>query len=205
MTGRSFLITGLSDRAIESNIETAYLLASVDATRSGIDWYSAGHTFAIGMAARYELTVRQACGVIAALSPSTDWDKNLVLADVMARTGDCKHPYGDAIRKARRILNGEDPSEALGGNKVRSFFDNLLTPATSVEVTIDRHAHDIAAGRVTDDAERKVLERKGGYERIASCYRRAAARLGMAPCALQAITWVTWRELKAEDADLRLA
>jgi hypothetical protein len=41
------------------------------------------------------------------------------------------------------------------------------------------------------------LTRGGLYERFADCYRAAAERLGILAGEVQAVTWVTWREIVA--------
>ena len=190
-------------------IVACYRRASADAHAYGDEWYSAAFTFSTGLSERYGITVRQAVGVVAALSPSCAWDRNMLLADELLRTGDCSHMYGDAIRKARRIAAGEDPLDVLGGDKVRSFFHNILEWQTSEHVTVDRHAFDIAMGRETSDRERKVLETggrrvadvcgehtTGSYQLLADAYRSAARILGVRPHQVQAVTWCQWRAEK---------
>lgn len=134
-----------------------------------------------------------AVGIFAALSPSTDIDRNYQLTKTMLLTGDCAHAYGDAVRKARSILNGAHPSQALGGRKVRSFYRNLMLPFHRGAVTVDRHAISIAYGRPLSDAEAKVLQRPGAYQLVAACYRTAAHERNMLPHQAQAITWTFWR------------
>ena len=85
----------------------------------------------------------------------------------------------------------------LGGRKVRSFYRNIL--GIDSAVTVDRHAVAIVYGRPLSDREIKLLERAGAYTVIASAYRAAARRLGIAPSTLQAVTWLAWRRLKAVD------
>jgi hypothetical protein len=40
--------------------------------------------------------------------------------------------------KALLIRGGASPLDVLGGDKVRSFYKNILNPADNVTVTIDR-------------------------------------------------------------------
>lgn len=164
-----------------------------DATRAeqdtGLAWYDTAHTFTIGLADRYDLPLEHAAGIIAALSPGCDWERNLTLADTMAATGDCRHPFGNAIRKARAIWTGALPSETLGGDKVRNFFCNILAPGCIGPVTIDRHAVSVLVGHKVEG----LPSRKGYYERCAKVYREAAAQAGLAPHQVQAISWLAWR------------
>lgn len=188
------------------NVLNVYRRAGDEAHTYGDEWYQTAHTFGVGLAERYDLTVRNAIGVIAALSPSCGWERNLMLADMMVRTGDCTHMYGNAIEKARSILDGADPLDILGGDKVRSFFDNILNPVDSLAVTIDRHAFDAAVARIGNDKSRKVLahggrmipdvqgERVTGvYRTLADAYRSAARIVGGRPHEVQAVVWCQWR------------
>lgn len=138
-----------------------------------------------------------AIGVFAALSPGTDVERNHALAEDMLLTGDCRHAYGDPIRKARRIYQGTPPSEVLRGPKVTAFYANLLRPrANTGFVTIDRHAIDILLASPTDDRTRKFIDRKGAYETCAQVYRDVADSNNILPHELQAIVWHHWRQRK---------
>lgn len=195
-------VSTLDTPAMVANIVDTYTLAVKHNARS---WYGEANEQARAYAAMAGLPVRSMVGIIAALSPSTAWERNLSLALTLAETGDCAHAYGDCIRKARRIRDGADPYEVLGGRKVRSFFRNLLYPHRSGAVTIDRHAFSIAlSGVPTTERERRThtlheselkrLDRPGVYAMVAGCYRAAARRLGVDAHDLQSITWDYWRD-----------
>jgi hypothetical protein len=80
-------------------------------------------------------------------------------------------------------------TQAVRGLKTRAFFENLLHPRMSQQVTIDRHAYRLAyRNRNTGD-----LSDPRVYERVAEHYRLVAAQLGMLPLELQAATWCLWR------------
>lgn len=169
------------------------------------NWYALQRDEIERLAFDHGVSIRTAVGIVASLSPGCEWQRNLDLADRMLHSGDCSHPYGDAIRKARAIRDGGDPSDVLRGRKVRSFYRNLLYPNRPGPVTIDRHAFDIALcgpnpevrkrGKGPSVADRKILDRPGGYQLVAACYRTAARRLGLDPHTLQAITWEHFRTL----------
>lgn len=195
-----------SNGQVTRRIVRLYREASDESLRYGVSWYWQAHGAAGILSRRFGVSREVATGVLAALSPSCHWSRNKSLAWEMLSTGNCGHMYGDAIRKARRIIDGEDPLDVLGGDKVRSFYRNILDPWGSDDVTVDRHAFDIAAGRVTDDLARKALEtggrkgnrdgQAGNYVRVADCYRRAADILGVSPHMVQAVTWCEWRDRK---------
>ena len=148
--------------------------------------YRLGHAMGVDTAT--------AVGAFAALSPACDVDRNMALARLMLDTNDCRHPHGNAIEKARRIRNGEDPTDVLRGDKVCSFYANLMRPRDPGPVTIDRHALAIAHKRILEDRyARRVMGRKGGYETVADAYREVGANTGLLPCQVQAVTWEHWR------------
>jgi hypothetical protein len=51
----------------------------------------------------------------------------------------------------------------------------------------------VAVGQRFGDARRSLLGRQGGYDLLAAAFRLAAAKVGLAPSAVQAITWLAWR------------
>lgn len=179
------------------NILAIYREASPAELVEGAGWYAEASDFARELSEVNDITYRQACGIIAALSPQTSWDRNVELAARFAATGECEH-FSDALAKAKAIRKGADPADVLRGRKVRSFFANIYRPNTSGAITVDRHAVSIALGYNWHPAE-KVLERMGAYTMVASAYRTAARILGIAPQQVQAITWLAWRRVKVYD------
>jgi hypothetical protein len=112
---------------------------------------------------------------------------------------------GNAI-KALLILQGADPDEVVKGPKVRAFWHTIADPSNAEAVVIDRHAFDVAVGRVMDDRTRgAVLGRKGAYDAFATVYRRAAKSINArtkstwpwTPAEVQAVTWTYWRRERA--------
>lgn len=174
---------------LSSRILDVYQRAPVGAR----SWYHEAHAYAEDLSREYGVTLEQACGVIAALSPNLSWDKNVAYARQLLATGDAP-VLGGSKRKALRIVQGERPLDVLSGHKVVSFYFNLLWPDTSDSVTIDRHAHDVAVGKRYGNRYRPLLRAKGGYERLAEAYRHSADVVGITPSEMQAATWTAWRE-----------
>lgn len=163
----------------------------------GLSWYGQANDRARELADEFGYTTRQVAGVIAALSPQTSWPENLKRVRMLLETGDT---YGFKLGRGRAqsiLADVADPDEILGGPKVRAFFDNIVDPLNSTAVTIDTHAYSAAAGQVTTERMRKVLDRQGEYDRIADMYRSAARYLGVAPHVVQAVVWVVWRNRNA--------
>lgn len=171
------------------------------------DWYQEANNFTFTLS--YKIwdknpeTQKKAhakvCGIIAAFSPLKSWNQNMLIAKLFVETGQMKHTktMGD---KAKEILDSDGEvdtiSEILNGNKITSFFLNILNPSNSQAVTIDRHAISIALGySITDNFQ--MTEKQ--YEFFSNCYRIASQKAGILPLQMQAITWTKWREMKKKN------
>ena len=175
------------------NIRKVLASASDAERESGMAWYRTAHEIAAEIAPTAEI----GAGVIAALSPQTSWDQNVVIARRIMSTGVLSGHTGANLRKAERIMAGEDPLDVLGGLKVRSFYRNILTPDVASTVTIDRHAFDIGLGLRTYSGKDRVGITPKRYEALSAAYARVAGQNGMLPHELQAVTWEAWRNVWA--------
>ena len=200
------------------HITRAYREASQAARAYGEKWYAEAHQLARELDPE---NVERGAAVIAVLSPRVNWDLNIRLAraaygmyagvelgtphplaapNVLARN--LRGTLYANGTKAMRMLAGEAPQAVVGGPKVTAFWHSIMDPTTGA-VVVDRHALDVACGRVNDDTTRGLyLGRKGNYERVAAMYRHAARILSkelgrpITACEIQAATWVAWREMK---------
>ena len=202
------------------NVTKLFRQASPEDLAAGRDWYEQAHQLAVELAAEFdgfaeEWTVERAAAVIAVLSPRLSWPKNVEVARTayamyhngwLTRDGFVKRvPVLNAnADKAWRLLNGEPPDSVVSGPKVRAFWHTIAHPHDPRAVVVDRHAIDVALGRVTDDRTRGlVLGKKGAYDAVAACYANAARILSLelretwTPAAVQAVTWTTWRRTRA--------
>jgi len=172
--------------------------ATVAELVEGMDWYRDANALAVRLS---PADPAAAAGVIAALSPMMSWGQNIILAERAYADGKASGALFSNVAKANRILAGERPEDVLGGDKVRAFYGVIADP-TSDAVVVDRHAFDIAVGRVTNNESRQALGRKGVYAKFESAYVRAAkviaSETGMDVSAsqVQAVTWTVWRRLK---------
>lgn len=166
------------------NILTVYRRATPSDLMEGMTWYQNAH-----LIAREAGNVAVGAGILSALSPRMPWSRNVTLA----RQGFVSPLDGGALKRsiasANAILAGANPLDILGGLKTRAFFDNILNPLTSGEVTVDTHAIKIA-GLDRDSAG------KGLYRDIANAYRDAANAVGIMPLEMQAVTWTVYRNGK---------
>ena len=178
------------------NITKAYRLASAADKADGLGWYA--NAMALARSLDPENPVR-AAGVIAALSPMNSWPRNVILARETYEGKIPKTLKKNSV-KAVAIFNGGDPDSILSGPKVRSFFANIVGLDDVASVTIDRHAIDICAGKVQNDADRAAMvSGKARYNGLVSEYLQAAKIVSkesgsvVTGAQLQAITWVYWR------------
>lgn len=159
-------------------------------------WYSEAHDTMQGFAQRYRVPVKQVVGACAALSPMVSWPNNLLALNrclIFHKDGGWDTSVIPGINrniyKAQKILEGNDPLDILGGEKVVAFYHNILDPQDPERVTIDRHAYRIWAGTDSEDSFPKRL-----MPIIQNDYREVAKTLGWLPMELQAATWVAYRE-----------
>lgn len=180
-------------KGLENEITLTYRRSTHDQRTRGANWYQAAHELASLLA---DGDVARGAGVIAALSANKAWDMNQRLA-ARAFQGDVSGHVGDALRKVGRIMEGERPEDVLPMSlKTGNFYRCILDPTDYEPVVIDRHAHDLAVGRVYGN-ESRGLGVPGRYALLSLAYRNAAASIGILPSQLQATTWVYWTESNA--------
>jgi len=177
------------------------------------DWYQEAHDFGIEVSEMFDnVSKRQVLGIISALSPLKEWNKNKELAVDLILTGNAGHMKRN-VQKARDILSIPDNLNStdspitnnylldleiktiLNGEKTKRFYDNMVYPKRSDGVTVDRHAIAIAIGRTATNKEQVIS--KDVYTFIEKCYIMTAETLNLAPLHLQSITWQTWKRVKA--------
>ena len=191
-------------------IIACYKSASPEAKENGREWYSQANYIAALIAQRYKVSLQVVCGVIAALSPATNWVQNIAdTCNLLYAWSSGIDPekvvvttYGQNKSKAIRILSGQ---HRLTGNvthigdillnnakisKTHSFYVNILLSNLGF-VTVDRHAVRIALNRKDSD---KICVTEKRYRNVRDAYIKAADKLGYNPKDLQAITWIAYRE-----------
>lgn len=204
-----------TDKPLVSNVLAVYNNATADHLRSGLSWYLDAHNFCVTMAGNrgqfgHATKVRRVAGIVAALSPLNGWGNNKAKAIQLINqrgivsvdeNGGNGIGLGRNVAKAQAIYNGADPLDILKGDKVRAFYRTIVDPMGDIDPVIDRHAFDIAVGERTDEKRRGALSRKGVYSEFANVYREAAIIAGIGSAQMQAITWVTWRDMHGVIAD----
>ena len=180
---------------VKNNILKVYKLSS-----AGLDWYREANKLAVHLSLDNNLSIAQCAGTIAALSPRKSWPANQLLAFDFIEHGSRSGHMSAMINKAELILTTKDIESIeniLRGQKIVSFFYNILNPVGPEHVTIDRHAMGIAV----NGSDRKRLPKlditSNQYKFIEQCYMWTAQGLDILPLELQAITWSTYRTLSA--------
>jgi hypothetical protein len=183
------------------NVLRVYRKAPQSVKRAGANWYAIEADKLTALAVEIGAERIGVIGAAAAISPGMRWD----LVDYYVR--ELAGPNADQVTvptyshantvKALQCLNGHAPDDVLGGPKVRAFYELLRTRGESDAVVIDGHAFNIAR------AERTGLRGEGippaarvtaaRYRWASKAYQRAAEILGIAPHAVQAVTWLQWR------------
>jgi hypothetical protein len=195
-------------KQVETNLRRIYAMAMEEEKAIGLNWYPSAWEQCKIIAGRQEVNPVKVAGVVAALSPGMEWGRNLVVAEDLIKLWKAGkeipsslsvYGYG-AIRKAKRILEGELPTDVMQtAKKTKSFFLNMI--GWEEQVTIDRHAKAAAYWLIgpkggSDNNLSKVGKKE--YDELVGEYRGVARQLGLEPAQLQAIVWVTWKRISKE-------
>ncbi|MGW6624230.1 DUF7178 family protein [Nocardia sp. NPDC055002] len=176
----------LTTRKVTNNIMSVFGRATEDQILEGKVWYAEAQALAAELSEAGDITVEQAGIVIAQLSPRLPWDKNVSAARALVAGEPVTGVIGASIARAMAAMATETPWDTFGkAPKTRAFAANIIGDDDAVTV-------DVWACRVAGITEQQ-LTRVGVYDAVAHCYRLAAKRAGIAPAAMQAITWIVQR------------
>lgn len=186
-----------------ANILAVYLDAPELTRHAGRCWYAEERAKCRDFARRHRLNLAAVAGAAAAISPGMRWDSVLSHLNALLRNPESRVPTycKEFVRRAVACLRGENPLDVLSGPKVLAFY-GLLSGTAVDAVVIDGHAWNIA--RMASDVFRdrpgysapavaEVTRRR--YRIAAAAYREAAEVLGEHPHAVQAATWVHWKNV----------
>jgi hypothetical protein len=193
---------------------------------NGLAWYSQAYNEAVTLAADYNLPLDRVIDVIACLSPQLRWSDNVKAAEAVIRyflSGGFVPSIADYIAKRSSLLDLSRQSgfdlpiaanvtgankvkalwilqgyNALSGQKVISFADNIRRFADSEAVTVDSHAILAWLGRI-DQKSVTIGANSRFYDIIAADYKRLARLLHVSPLEAQAIVWIVRRRLSGSD------
>jgi hypothetical protein len=192
------------------NILEIYKQSTNNDIISGKQWYKQANEISKLMAVKYNLTEIQTAGIIASLSPGTNWSQNIIdannLCSLLQIGKDIKSvtvtTYHRNKLKSHYLWLHPELSEKgvfliiLGTskqvNKTSSFFLNILHPNNDDICTIDRYAYRINLG-LTETIDLQLTENR--YKVMNSAYKQAGKQLNISAIELQAIVWLTFRRL----------
>ena len=205
------------------NIERVFKSATQERIAETRKWYQNAQDFTKAVANKLnanDLSRFKVSGVISAISPRNEWNKNKLDAENL-----CKEfvsnkyyqlPLFDADyhtllktkvstfntnkSKAVKILLNDDSKieSILKGNKLINFYLGIIGDTEAV--TIDGHAFNIASNRVTSLAEVPAISDKN-YKTLQNVYRDAKNfinkryGLNLKTGELQAVTWNEYKRL----------
>ena len=209
----------LSDNARE--IVARFTLATSQEVQLGCDWYPSAFKIAGRIADKYKLRVETVAGVIAALSPSNRWERNVYDAEALikiwragATRDEVLHPKHPIIRvctyltmktKAWDILMREEYLlttpivDILKGVKTIEFFNCITNPKLD-DVCIDGHAYSVWLGQrvILKDVPNltgKIRARIKQDYRDATTFINEELDEDYTAATIQAITWVTHKRI----------
>ena len=205
----------------KANIEAVYQLATADDIRRGVRWYPDARKQVESLAERFNLEPWRVAGVVAALSPSITWSRNLETAesfiaahvagvDVLDRSFKAG-TYGYRNKRVALDFLEVDAEQWAGsgtmpklGPKTGAFYSNILG---SDDATIDGHMYAVMIGDETASTQ-DIYAQHGRitakrHRLLATALSSVAADNGLPVATFQAIVWITWRRLKNENPNLR--
>lgn len=150
----------------------------------GRRWYPNAEANIASLAEAFGIGRPAVAGIVAALSPQQKWRTNLNSARLVLE-GRVPSGYGANRVKAEALRDGASPFDVLGGDKVTSFWANLI--GSGETVTVDVWAQRAATGKNLPPP------RGARYRAIADAYRAAAKIVGESPRDFQAIIWLATR------------
>tara|TARA_R110000796_G_scaffold227915_1_gene344893 strand:+ start:1050 stop:1634 length:585 start_codon:yes stop_codon:yes gene_type:complete len=186
------------------NINKVFAQVTASELKHGQTWYADAKAACQTMADAYELPLRVVVGVVAALSPTNKWERNLTDADNMLRifmgggyveeTMPCT--YKTMRDKAWGILtdmpgNEDDVAAILNGPKITDFFHCIMGHDVCV---IDGHAWCIANADRRTMVEVPSIGKKLRKD-LQGAYSRAGKKHGLTAYEMQAATWVAWKRI----------
>jgi hypothetical protein len=169
------------------NVLRVWEASTADERAQGARWYPDALAYANHLGDKADLGRIHAAAVLATASQQLDWERNMLVAQQAILRHRYIHPLPLVNAKLQALVNGGSVADHCRGDKIWSFFQNIL--GETQPVTVDRHAYSILHGRKITN---KTLS-TGEYRYAVAVYQRVARWADVAPSVLQATTWVHWR------------
>lgn len=181
--------------------------APPDVIEQGRYWYDEAHEAARQHAKLWDITTKQAAGVLAAISPNLDADANFNGADDAMAGINIMHITDRQYQKAKACFE-RDPTEVLNprtGPKTWAFFWNIYAPSLRERVTIDGRFADVIANEMRPWKQKRGIDIGGpgtryeSYEHVtedAARWLRGRGMPWMTAVQVQAICWVEAKRIE---------
>jgi len=207
-------------KVTKGNIENVFKSASQERIAETRKWYSDAQKFTEELSLKFnnQLSSNKIAGVIAALSPRNEWNRNKFDAEQICKEFLSNKYYQLNLfgyhfllnskvctfhankSKAIQILLSDDSKieTILKGNKLINFYRCII--GDSEAICIDGHAFNIAANRVTSLAEVPPISDKN-YKIIANLYRETKNfinkeyNLNLKTYQIQSVTWNKYKHI----------
>ena len=202
------------------NIEKIFKQASKEEIAVTRQWYQNAKKFTEDLSSKFDnqLSSKKVAGVIAALSPRNEWNRNKFDAETLCKEFLSNKYYQLNLfgyhvllnskvctfhankSKAIKILLSDDSKieSILKGNKLINFYRCIIGDSNAI--CIDGHAFNIACNRVSSLAEVPAISDKN-YKTLQNVYRDAKNfinkryGLNLKTGELQAVTWNEYKRL----------
>lgn len=187
-----------------NNLIRLYHQATPEQLNEGRQWYPTARRIAQQLGAG---NISKGAGILAALSPQCDWDRNISDAWQLVERDSVEFQSTFNADRARRIRDAEIPSLTAEAEfasrrcrKVMAFYQSICQPDHDCLdwICIDTHATNAYVGRKATDKEKAQLDNVGVRERIQADYASAAEYVGESLTGFQAIVWTVARGMSKQ-------
>lgn len=165
-------------------------------------WYPIANQAITQLAQDYNKSVPVVAGIVARLSPSISWQRNLIAAENLLKKRTRIDGYGFNVEVAERIRDGYfgttdidvSYSFPVNARKIFSFYYNLQHPKSSRHVTVDRWMLRACYTKAeADKLHREAQLSKKVYGDISLAVKEMARAKRIPAPTLQAMLWIAVR------------
>jgi hypothetical protein len=218
-----------AQQAIDECVERIEKMVNPTSIRQGRRWYMDEHDFQVAQAKKFKVSPEAAIGAMSALSPRCSPRENRGYAEAVLahhKEFDSAQACADGVhtgalgantKQAWSVVSKNDP-DVLTGVKRRSFYNNMLFPGRTSDVTVDtqvgkilrsvaiKHAEGASkpilppTGKkdtaqeetmrfVSEGAGTKNMDAGAGYYILADAIRKVARNHKESPDTIQTVVW----------------
>lgn len=170
-------------RHMRDRLLSIFDAAESDVREAGRLWYPGAENVIADLSREFQLGRPRVAAIVAVLSPRQRWRKNIEGARHVLEGEAWRAPgYAENRAKAEALIAGAPLEQIIGGEKVTSFWANLIGSRTAVTV-------DVWAQRAALGYYHRHQPKRNRYTRLVAIYRAAAEAAGETPREFQSIIW----------------